>query len=209
MDSGTYAYTFDVAARNEMRSSAAHNITTIDGAELNPIPASQVFALPQVAHPRVESFAADAQGRVKRLVVSHDGYERLEPPLTIRRTIGLELETGAVTVEDELLGHGRRTAETTVHLAAGATARVAGTGRVEVELRNERFDLSFSPELEVSVREGWVSDRYGRREPGLVVAAGGVMTLPVTIAYLVEPVPARDPGSAESGTGAQLGSNPR
>ena len=62
VDSGTYAYTFDVAARNEMRATAAHNVTIVNGQEINPFDSTRVFALPQTAHARVETW--DDRGKL-------------------------------------------------------------------------------------------------------------------------------------------------
>ncbi|MDQ3935768.1 MAG: heparinase II/III family protein, partial [Actinomycetota bacterium] len=149
VDSGTYTYTADPGARNELRATAAHNTVRVDGLEINPIEPHEIFRMPQVATPVVERWEPDRP----LLVASHDGYERLDPPATHRRTV--ELSGGVLSVADEVTGGGERSVEVFVHLAPGTDPqRVAFEGADSVE-----------------VTEGWVSDRYGVRERAPVVVA--------------------------------------
>ncbi|MBD0291466.1 MAG: alginate lyase family protein, partial [Thermoleophilia bacterium] len=102
LDSGTYAYTSDPAARNAFRATAAHSTVAVAGAEINPIDETALFELEGAARPVVELW--EEGGERVRLVASHDGFCRVTPPVVHRRTFVLERAGGGLEVVDELLG---------------------------------------------------------------------------------------------------------
>ena len=164
VDSGNYAYTFDIAARNEGRSTRAHNTVMVDEQEINPIPSGYAFKLAQVARPRVVASGAG------RLVAEHDGYRRLAGGVIHRRSFSLDAATGALTVTDELRGDGTHEVASFLHLVPGAEAEVDG-GRAAIRTpAGDAVELSV-PGAELEVAEGWVSDSYGRRTPAPVIVA--------------------------------------
>jgi uncharacterized heparinase superfamily protein len=162
LDSGTYAYTFDLAARNELRSTRAHNTLMIDGEEINPIPAAAAFKLAQVAFPEVESWSPE--GDLPELIASHDGYRRLSGDVKHRRTFRLDRRNGELTITDEVFGAGSHAVESFLHLPADARVSADSQGAtVQLPEQEMRISLEGSDE-DPLLEDGWIADRYGVRE---------------------------------------------
>jgi uncharacterized heparinase superfamily protein len=186
LDSGTYAYTFDLAARNDLRSTRAHNTVMVDGEEINPIPADLAFKLAQVARPEVEAWSP--AGNYPKLVVGHDGYRRLSGDVYHRRTFCLQRDSGELSVTDEVLGTGKHVVESRLHLPAAADVSIEATGAT-VALPEDNLRISVEGlEGPVGLEEGWVAERYGVREraPVLVLRRDG--RLPARIETRIAPV---------------------
>ena len=182
VDSGTYSYTSDPAARNLFRSTAAHNSVVVDGTELNPLPDDDMFHLPQFAHPVVETW--DDTARMIRLVALHDGYRDLAGGVIHRRAFELDRETGELSVIDELQGSGDHQAASFVHLAPAA--RVTRNGSLEFDLANGQARAritfwGFNDSIELT--EGWVSSEFGRRERGALLVARWSGRIPTRFGY--------------------------
>jgi uncharacterized heparinase superfamily protein len=177
MDSGTYLYTSDPAARNTFRSTASHNTVSVDRAEINPIVEHDLFKLDQFARPRLELFE-DGSDHI-RLVASHDGFRRLEPPVVHRRVFSLERAHGDLEILDELVGQGEQKAESFLHLAPGTSVNQSGDHEFVLSRGEYATTLAYWGASSVDVTEGWVSDRFGVREraPVLVAHVQGPMPL--------------------------------
>lgn len=179
VDSGTYAYTFDPEARNAFRSTRAHNVVVVDGEEINPLVPGQLFRLRQVARPIVDAWEPDN----RRLAAGHDGYRRFG--VMCRRT--LTLQDGRLSVADRLDGCGAHSLESLVHLAPGVQV-VRDGASLTLEQLGRAFRLDWWGVDEVSLEDGWISDRYGRRERASVVAGLYSGVLPCALGYSIEPV---------------------
>jgi hypothetical protein len=188
VDSGTYAYTFDADARNEFRSTRAHNTVCIDGAEIHPLDPGRVFELRRFAQPTIE--VCDLSDDRMELVGSHDGYRRLRPPCLHRRRFSLAAASGELAIRDEIAGADTHHIQSFVHLASGARVCHAGESNFEVELRQVQVGISFSgvDDGELKIDEGWISDRYGVRERARVLVASSFRTLPAILGYTITPL---------------------
>ena len=186
VDSGTYLYTADVAARDAFRSARAHNVTVVDGLDMHPLPPGQPFQMPAHARHRVEEWS-DAPERAV-LAGRHDGFSRGGERIVVRRRLELDRRAPALEVTDEVEGPGRHEVETFLHLAPGREATVAGE-RVSVPAAGggPAAEIAFAPGTEVSVEPGWVSSQYGVREPAPVVRAATAGELPARIGYRIAP----------------------
>jgi hypothetical protein len=169
VDSGTYVYTSDPAARNAFRSTASHNTVSVDRAEINPIVEHDLFKLDQFARPRVELFK-DGSDQI-RFVGSHDGFRRLEPPVVHRRAFSLDRAHGGVEIRDELLGQGEQSAESFLHLAAGTSVERIGDHEFVLSRGEHVTTLACWGTSSVNLIEGWVSVRFGARERAAVLVA--------------------------------------
>jgi uncharacterized heparinase superfamily protein len=187
VDSGNYAYTFDLDARHEGRSTRAHNAVAVDGEEINPIPAGQAFKLRQVARPRVERWEPD--GTVARLRASHDGYTRLDGVGRHVRTFALDRASGEVTVVDEIEGSGEHTVESFIHFHPSVRAALDGAAvRLDADGEALRAEVEGASEP-LRLIDGWVSAAYGTREPGKVLVAVHRGPLPARLSIRIGPLP--------------------
>jgi len=200
VDPGTYVYTSDPAARNSFRSTASHNTVSVSAAEINPIAEQELFRLRQFARPRVEVFEAGSE--LTRLVAVHDGFRRLEPPVTHRRRFTLGRLRGALEIVDELLGRGDQQAESFLHLAPGI--RVERVGDDGFVLSSSEYELTLTSwgTSQVIVTEGWVSDQFGIRERAAVLVATVRGQMPLSFGWNFSPShlstsgPGSDPAKA-------------
>jgi len=185
VDCGTYVYTSDAAARNEFRSTRAHNTVIVADSEINPLTSQGLFTLRQVARPKLEEWQDTAHSL--RLVVSHDGYRRLDPPVVHRRTFELDRSTDRLSVADELLGSGWQEATALLHLATGVAVHRLDDARYTLRTGNEEISLVFSDAITVEVSEGWVSDRYGNRTRAPMISASATGELPLRFGFAFAP----------------------
>jgi hypothetical protein len=187
VDSGTYAYTFDVAARNAFRATRAHNTLSVDDQEIHPIDPDRVFELRRFAHGRVESLELD--GPIQRLVVSHDGYRRLDPPISVRRSFSLDGQECRLTVDDHASGAGDHLLSSYLHFAPGTTLHRSSDLGFEARRTGARAAIVFHgvEAQELAAETGWVSSKYGEREPAPVLVASARRVCPTTLGYTVEP----------------------
>ncbi len=185
VDSGTYVYTADPAARNAFRGTAAHNTVVVADEEINPFEPGRLFELHQAGTPRVESWE-DAPDEV-RVVATHDGYRRLTPPVVHRRTLTLSRRRPRLEVRDELLGQGEQHATGFLHLAPGTTVERTADGAFALRRGEARARLAFDGAV-VEVRDGWCSETYGVRVHAPVLAASVAGELPLAFGYVIEAV---------------------
>jgi hypothetical protein len=188
VDSGTYAYTFDVDARNEFRSTRAHNTVRIDDAEIHPIDPERVFELRRFARYKVEACELSRDPMV--LTCSHDGYRRLEPPCLHRRHFSLVAGSGELSIRDELLGAGFHQVESFLHLPAGSSLERVGESTFDVTRRGRRARIAFSKIAagELIVEESWVSENYGVRERAPVLVSRARRAFPASLGYTITPL---------------------
>jgi hypothetical protein len=200
VDSGTYVYTADPDARNLFRSTAAHNTVVVGGEEINPIARSSLFRLRQFANPTVEQWEETAE-RI-RFVASHDGYRRLDPPVVHRRTFSLERPSDELEVLDELLGDGRQSARSFIHLAPDVTVVNVSDADWELQREGVARRIRFEGFDEVGLTEGWVSDRFGTRTRAPVLVGSITGALPLRFGYRIAPTAI--PAATEDGTTGRL-----
>ena len=181
VDSGTYVYTSDPGERNAFRSTRAHNTAAVAGAEINPIDERELFRLRQVAHARIELWQEREHDAC--LIASHDGYRRLRPAVTHRRSFLLERSAARFQVRDEILGAGKQSAESFLHLAAGTIVTRISEQEFELALDHETVALAFLGASTVQIVEGWLSDRFGVRKRAPVLVAGVSGLLPLSFGY--------------------------
>jgi hypothetical protein len=191
VDSGTYAYTFDVEARNRFRSTRAHNTVLVDDMEIHPIDPARIFELRRFARPEVE--VCRLSGDSWELVGSHDGYRRLADPVVHRRSFSLTLDGGELTVRDDLVGTGTHLLQSFVHFAPGASIRRMNDSSYEVQFGDARATISFAgvDSDELSFGEDFVSDNYAVRERALVLSASARRACPTRLSYAIVPAPGR------------------
>ncbi len=158
-DAGSYLF-FDEEWREYFRSTFAHSTVVVDG---------QNQAAPRgrfdwLTEPRGSVVRIDP----RRLVCEHSGYRRLG--VVHRRDI-LFLDDRTLVVADAILGKGVHLADLRFQLASNEYKQ-DGTSFRAGKLR---LALLWPPELDVRVyagaeEGGWVSRRYGEKEPAALVS---------------------------------------
>ncbi len=185
VDSGSYVYTSDVAARNAFRSAAAHNVLVIDGHDMHPLPAGQPFRMPAHARFCVEEWR-NGDDQVA-LTGWHDGFGRPGEALRCRRRIVLDRSSRVIEVTDEAHGTGHHAVESLIHLSPECDVTSHDPGCVIVRGASRSIRIQFSGAATVSVEPSFVSSQYGTREHAPLVRARTDSELPVTISYRIVP----------------------
>ena len=185
VDSGTYVYTADLAARDAFRSATAHNVLVVDGRDMHPLPDAAPFRLPQHARFEVEEWRNDAGEIV--LVGSHDGFRRDGSTVRCRRRIVVERATGVIEIVDKATGRGRHACQSLLHLAPGWTATGDGRSAVVVTGPAAPRRIEFAGAAAIEIEPGWVSSAYGVRERAPRIRASTSAELPITISYRIVP----------------------
>jgi uncharacterized heparinase superfamily protein len=176
VDSGTYAYTSDLEARNELRATAAHNTLVLDGDEINPFDPTRVFELPAYATPTVESFRRS--DCTDEWAGFHDGFR----PVIHRRTIRVGRHRRSIEIDDALEGIGEHEIVGRLHFAP--ETRVDGVGdQLFCERASVRVSIVVDGADELDLAEGWVSNRYGVRTRAPVIVARARRELPTHIQW--------------------------
>jgi Heparinase II/III-like protein/Heparinase II/III N-terminus len=169
VDAGTYAYHSHPEWRTFFRSTAAHNTAHIDGRNQSEMAGR--FLWSSKANARLLRFE-DTSGKVT-IEAEHDGYLHLPDPVSHRRTVGFELATGNISIEDSFRCTGRHEVELFFHMHEDADVVRVSDGEAEVAWRQRRIVFS-SPDRNASweifkgsenPKLGWRSRRFNQKQP--------------------------------------------
>ena len=186
VDPGTFAYDGDVAWRNAFRSTGWHNTVVVDG-RWQSEPGGTFFWLRRADARLLQ--AEEREGAVW-LTGEHGGYARLG--VRHRRGV-LSLAARTLLVVDWLEGDGRHTVEQRFHFPDGFLKWTPGQRYVEIQLVEHSvlvvpLGWSFRPVVHRMAgpqEGGWLSRRFGEREPALTLALRYEGKLPVRLATLL------------------------
>jgi Heparinase II/III-like protein/Heparinase II/III N-terminus len=184
-DCGAYLYTASREWRNRFRSTAFHNGVQVDGEELNRfIGPDFLWQLRNDAHPvQARLFTGP---RADAFRGAHDGYSRLDPPVTHARECLVDRQAPRVLIRDSLTGRGEHELTWRFHLDPAVTPERRGS---DVRLTAGGRDVWLLPDeraafMTFEIEDGWVSPSYGVRVPTRVLVWRGRAGMPLTIAYL-------------------------
>jgi hypothetical protein len=155
VDSGTYAYTFDVRARQEFRSTRAHNTLVVDGKEIAEFKGLWRIVKDRT-RPKVLYWSVGEHSEVLR--AEHHAYA----PIIVRRRFELEKPFGRLVITDEIEGSGRRCVESFLHCAPGVQLEIVDANVIHAVTSKQKFRISTTagkPEI----LETWCSPSYGVR----------------------------------------------
>jgi hypothetical protein len=185
VDSGSYLYTADQVARDEFRSARAHNVVVVDGLEMHALPDRESVQTRQHAGSGVETWEHSSDTIVLR--GWHDGYRPQGSNVICRRTIKLERASQRVEIIDDVEGEGKRHVESLMHLAVGCRVTREGPYELSVKAGDRELTIEFEGAGTLTVEDGWVSSRYGVREPAPLIRAATHAELPVRLSYTISP----------------------
>jgi uncharacterized heparinase superfamily protein len=191
VDSGTYTYTADPAARQLLRSTAAHNALRVDGEETSRLGGDRwLWLIENDAHPKNVTWHSDRERDV--LQATHDGYRRLPEPVDHTRGITFDKDRCWWRIEDTLGGSGEHLCEIFFH--PGVPIDFEDDA---VRLRAPRGDLWLFPPAGATARQqpGWISSGYGLRQPSTVLVYSVRARVPFTLRTDLLLAPAGTPAS--------------
>jgi hypothetical protein len=198
LDPGTGVYTADFATRNHFRSSRAHPVLVIDGEETDRFDECELFAMRDDSRPVVERW--DHSDERDLLVARHHGYERLTPPVSVRRAFWLDRRTGALLVMDEVAGAGRHSFTCRLPFAAAGIEVAGGGARVLGRGAAERLAVCVVPdgcEADLAAASGQVSPGYGIIRTAPVLEIAGRFEARMRLSIVLVPEPGQGPMRAE------------
>lgn len=169
IDPGTYVYTADKNMRNLFRSTKYHNTLVVDGKEINRFKKdkiSELFAMNFDAVPKLNTW--EVTDKYDVFDGEHDGYHRLEHPVTHRRRIQFNKKGQHWIITDILTGKGKHLFEWYFHFAPipleqnkknPLLIRTKCKG-INIEI----VPLNMHDRFCCEVLEGWISYSYGTKE---------------------------------------------
>jgi len=168
IDPGTYTYIADDPFRNYFRSTAAHNTVVIDSKNQSEI------AGPFLWKTKASSFVHEWRSNdgFARVVGWHDGYCRLNDPVTHRRSIEFDKNNAVVVIRDFIESKASHTAEQFFHLSPECTVERLDGNRFRITNGDEAVELLTDERVRAEARRadenpigGWASRFYDRKKP--------------------------------------------
>jgi len=196
VDPGAYVYTADLRERHRFRSTGYHSTVEIDEVEQNTTDPAVPFVIGDEAHPRVISWESNSDTDV--VVAEHNGYRRLQEPVTHRRTIQFDKRERFWIVADELSGTGTHDFAFRFHFAPGLEISMRPDGSIEVcdKMSFARFFIAASGLAAEPVLESRFSSRdYGAKEASVSVCWSVRVAVPFSAQFALVPVCAGEDAS--------------
>lgn len=190
-DAGTYAYHTEREWRDYFRSTAAHNTIVVQGENQSVI--GGPFMWLKQANCKLVKIRESQNAEVLFVAGSHNGYQRLSPPVIHSRAVNWFETEKKFTIRDELFVNGEIFIEELFHLAPG----------VEIELKNNNIVLLQKEKIFVTIKlaeilqvevakgveqpriKGWYSRVLGKKEPVYTITAWGRISTPVELITMI------------------------
>lgn len=169
VDPGTYAYHTQKQWRDYFRGTLAHNTVRIDSTDQSESGGN--FMWMHKAEAECEVWQGGEKNQ--RLVVSHDGYRRLEDPVTHRREIEYSADLRRFRITDQIECTGQHLVERIWHFAEDCVVTVKQDA-LSVARERCSVQFSFSPVLDRKLSVtcgaekpilGWISRAYDIKAP--------------------------------------------
>jgi hypothetical protein len=207
-DPGTYCYHEDPEWRAYFRSTLAHNTLEVGGVDQSVTHGP--FLWTHQARSRLEHLSGVDDGVVAEWRAAHDGYRRLRPPATHRRTVRLNRSHRRLEIFDELESTGKHQCRLAFHLGPEvscelegreATLTWSGPGGRRAAVVTLPGELTWSC-LEGARRPplGWYAPRFGVRRPVPTLLGVGTLGPDEVLVTIVRFLPAAGPAGPEGGT---------
>jgi len=176
IDPGTYTYIADNPFRNYFRSTAAHNTVVVDEQDQSQMAGS--FLWSHKANSYLEEWKSDS--RCDKVTAWHDGYQRLQDPVTHRRVVNLNKEQEVITVDDYLEMKGSHKVDQYFHLAPECQAQMLDGSTWQIANSGNRIELAADSRLNCRIANGskdpicgWSSHSYDQKQPTNTIVCSG------------------------------------
>lgn len=176
IDPGTYTYIAGDPYRDYFRSTAAHNTIVIDGQNQSRM--AGPFLWSRQANSFVEKWVSDSS--CDKIVGRHDGYHRLDDPVTHRRAVSLDKQQEVVDVDDWIEAKGSHKLEQYFHLSPECRAEMLDDGTVQIVNSGKTIELTIDSRLNCRILTGseapicgWCSHAYDQKQPTNTVICSG------------------------------------
>ena len=169
VDPGSYVYTADLRERQLFRSTAYHSTVQIDEVEQNTTDEKTPFAIGDEAHPRVVKW--ETNGELDYVIAEHDGYRRIDQPVTHRRSIRFDKLRRYWLITDSLAGQGHYDCTSRFHCAPGLDADTTADGIVRLydNISGARlFIVPLTENGKLAFERGFVSRDYGDKQASVI-----------------------------------------
>jgi Heparinase II/III-like protein/Heparinase II/III N-terminus len=181
IDPGTYEYIGDGGDRELFRGTSMHNTLQVD--RNNQAETKGPFSWKRLTESRAEQWIRGKSFNL--LICSHDGYQRLDPPITHRRWV-FSLNDGIYLVRDVASGQGRHRLDIAWHLAPDLQP---SDQEGMFHLADADLEFALLPvqgtEWTMEVRsESW-SPSYGQKAATKIVNFGTQVELPAEFAVML------------------------
>lgn len=179
IDSGTLQYAVPEATRRLFQCTSAHNTATVDDKEIARFVAGNIWGISDEADPSAH-FWHSTEG-YDAFEGSHSGYLRLDDPVRHVRRIIFNKHALQWVIVDRFLGKQQHDFKIYFHLSPGYLGLVSVLDNGRGIRTNDSYGPNFAlfalgpQEIDISVYDGVVSQRYGHSEtaPVVSVAAKG------------------------------------
>lgn len=210
-DSGTYAYTRDLAARHAFRATAAHSVLQLGDEEPNPIRPERPWRV-LADRTRAECVRWEVGAEPQLFVGRHFGYRHRASHAVCMRSVRLWAGEGRCEIRDEVEGRGREPLTWRLHLE-GPAAEIEhrAEGRLRLALPGEpsvRLEVRFPPELRPLLTTSWASERYGQRRLRPCLQLSGECALPAVIEARFTALPGAEAPTREDAAAAHPAAAP-
>lgn len=186
VDPGTYCYTRDAAARNELRGTAAHNAPAVDGAEIAEFDGLWRIKQDRTSVKIIEWSDGNADRatapRATILEAEHHAYDRLPSGgVTVRRR--WELEEKELRVRDTITGSGEHNVRVRFTVPSACSVTRVNENAVEI-VTDAGEGLRFECSLPLAIRDGWYSPSYGVAAAATLIEAEMALSATGGIDYI-------------------------
>lgn len=173
VDPGCYVYTADYQMRNQFRSTAVHNTPQVAEQEINRfIAPKNLWFMYCDAQPELMAWKDESEWTLFK--GGHTGYQRLDPPVKVVRTLVLNKALHAIGWEDALSPPCVHAMSSSVQLASCVQLDQRGENWIRLVVDGEPFVLEWSPEenWELGIEEGLLAPSYGVLRAGVRLVWG-------------------------------------
>ena len=159
-DSGTYTYSRDCVQRAKFRKTASHNTIEIDGKEMAPFSANDLWHIKDITNAKLTCWSPKKDSDV--FAGQHEGYKRLGN-LLVKRKITAEKKKGVWHIEDEITGNGTHDIALYFHFAPTRLTLKENMLRTKTKGTNISLEIESPKEAKLELIKDFISYSYGRK----------------------------------------------